>query len=51
VDKNTSYMMDECEELGMHDPFPNENEDAPASMFTIPELATDFVYPAGRMVE
>ena len=44
------YLIDDCEEIGIKDPFPTDNDGPNNSIIKIPEKASDFVYPMPRMV-
>lgn len=49
VDKNVTYLIDDCEEIGIKDPFPEEDE-AGYNHIKIPEKVDDFVYPINKLV-
>ena len=50
VDNHVSFLIDDCEEIGLKDPFPTENVAPKNQIITIPEKASDFVYPVPRLV-
>ena len=49
IDKNLNYLIDDCEEIGIMDPF-LEEDDSSCTHVKIPEHVSDFVYPISKLV-
>ena len=50
IDNHVSFLIDDCEEIGLKDPFPSEDDGPLNQIITVPEKASDFVYPIPRLV-
>ena len=46
-----NYLIDNFDEIGVTDPFPNEKKDEQREMIKKPQSFQDFVYPMSRMDE
>ena len=51
TDFSANYLIDNFDELGITDPFPNEKKDNQRVNFSKPERVDDFVYPKSRMMD